>query len=90
MSKTQPTRRGFVRLAAGALAAGAGGPAMAGSGAEWRDAFDTGSGGAADVRTSTPILSPLIVQKLQGAIAQYTEIVSRGGWPVSPRGPRCG
>jgi murein L,D-transpeptidase YcbB/YkuD len=80
------TRRGFVGLFTSALVAGSAGRVIASSGAEWRDTFDTGSGGAADVRTSTPILSPAIVQKLQGAIAQYTEIVSRGGWGAVPAG----
>jgi murein L,D-transpeptidase YcbB/YkuD len=84
MSTVLSTRRGFVRLLAGGLVATPAVRALAASGAEWRDAFDTGSSGAADVRTSTPILSPLIVQKLQGAIAQYTEVVSRGGWVTVP------
>lgn len=67
-------------LMTSALVAGTATRAGASSAAEWRDSFDTGSVGAADVRTSTPILSPAIVQKLQGAIGQYTEIVARGGW----------
>jgi murein L,D-transpeptidase YcbB/YkuD len=79
------TRRGFVGLITSALVAGTGSRALASS-AEWRDSFDTGAGGAADVRTSTPILSPAIAQKLQGGIAQYTDIVSRGGWTRVPTG----
>jgi murein L,D-transpeptidase YcbB/YkuD len=84
MASDFQTRRAFLGLTAGALAAAAARPAGASSGAEWRDAFDAGAGGAADVRTTTPILSPAIAQKLQGAIGQYTAIVSRGGWPRVP------
>lgn len=51
---------------------------------EWSDGFDAASVGAADVRTQTPIMSPEIVGALQLAIAQYSEIVARGGWPVVP------
>ncbi len=75
----------FAALAVGtALAQSPIGQVVQGGGAEWRDGFDTASGGAADVRTSTPILSPVIVEKLQGAIAQYSDIVARGGWPEVP------
>jgi murein L,D-transpeptidase YcbB/YkuD len=90
------TRRTFVRLFAGLLAGGAATRVLAqsvddvlraGGGGEWRDGFDTASGlSAADVRTSTPILSPIIVNNLQAAIAQYTDLVSRGGWPAVPGG----
>ena len=55
-----------------------------GSSTEWSDGFDSGSHGADDVRTSTPILSAQIISAVQVAIAQYSEIVSRGGWPVVP------
>src|SRR3954470_14570659 len=89
------TRRSFVGLFAGALAGGAATRAFGQSlndvlksgGGEWRDGFDTASGvSAADVRTTTPILSPVIVDKLQVAIAQYTDIVAAGGWPSVPSG----
>lgn len=53
---------------------------------EWSDGFDSGSTGAADVRTSAPILSAEIVNATQAAIAQYSDIVARGGWPVIPAG----
>ncbi len=53
---------------------------------EWSDGFDTAASGANDVRTNTPILSPEIVSALQVAIQQYSDIVSRGGWPVVPAG----
>lgn len=52
--------------------------------AEWQDGFDAASVGAADVRTTIPTLSPQIVNALQTAITQYSDIVSRGGWPVVP------
>lgn len=53
-------------------------------GVEWSDGFDAASGGAADVRTSIPIMSPQIIGSLQLAIAQYSDIVARGGWPMVP------
>ena len=40
--------------------------------------------GAADVRTTIPILSPEIVDATEQAIAQYSDIVARGGWPMVP------
>ncbi len=55
-------------------------------GTEWSDGFDAASVGAADVRTSTPTMSPQIVGALQQAIAQYSDIVARGGWPMVPSG----
>jgi L,D-transpeptidase YcbB len=51
---------------------------------EWSDGFDSASVGADDVRTSTPTMSPQIVDALQGAIARYSDLVARGGWPVVP------
>jgi L,D-transpeptidase YcbB len=51
--------------------------------AEWSDGFDPASEGA-DIRTSTPILSSRIVDAVGLAIAQYSDIVARGGWPVVP------
>ena len=51
-------------------------------GSEWSDGFDTASVSAADVRTSIPTMSPQIVGALQAAIAEYSDIVARGGWPV--------
>ena len=52
--------------------------------AEWSDGFDPASVGAADVRTTIPIMSPQIIEALQFAINQYSEIVARGGWPMVP------
>jgi len=59
---------------------------LGGSSAEWSDGFDAASSGANDVRTATPILSAEIISALELAIAQYSDIVSRGGWPVVPAG----
>jgi murein L,D-transpeptidase YcbB/YkuD len=93
---TPTTSRAAARLLAAILAAAIGGTALAqggrdpvgqavgAGGTEWRDGFDTASVGAADVRTSTPILSQLMVERLQSAIAQYSDIVARGGWPEVP------
>ena len=52
--------------------------------AEWSDTFDAASVGAADVRTSIPTLSPEILAPMQAAIAQYSQIAARGGWPTVP------
>src|SRR5665213_486996 len=52
--------------------------------AEWLDGFDAASVSAADVRTTIPILSPQILNSLQAAIAQYSDIVAKGGWPTVP------
>jgi len=59
---------------------------LQGHSTEWSDGFDAGPGGAREVRTSTPTLSPEIVGALEGAIAQYSDIVARGGWPTVPGG----
>ncbi|MCX5514984.1 L,D-transpeptidase family protein [Kaistia algarum] len=50
----------------------------------WSDGFDAASSGAASVRTSEPILSPATAAAIEVAIAQYSDIVARGGWPVIP------
>ena len=55
-----------------------------GSGSEWSDGFDSASVSAADVRTSTPILSKQIVEATQQALAKYNAIVAAGGWPTVP------
>ena len=57
---------------------------LGGSTSEWSDGFDAASTGARDVQTNTPILSPDIVNAVQVAIAQYSDIVARGGWPTVP------
>ena len=58
--------------------------AIQGGAIEWSDGFDAAASRAPDVRTFTPILSPEIVQAVELAIAQYSDIVARGGWPVVP------
>ncbi len=57
---------------------------LQGGGAEWSDGFDAASVSAADVITTTPTMSPQIIGALEMAISQYSEMVSRGGWPVVP------
>jgi murein L,D-transpeptidase YcbB/YkuD len=52
--------------------------------AEWSDGFDAASVGAADVRTTIPTLSPQIIEAVQYAVSQYSDIVAKGGWPVVP------
>jgi murein L,D-transpeptidase YcbB/YkuD len=52
--------------------------------AEWSDGFDAASVGAADIRTTIPTMSPQIIEALQYAITQYSDIVAKGGWPVVP------
>lgn len=51
---------------------------------EWSDGFDVTANTAPEVRTSIPILSQETVDSVGGAIAQYSEIVARGGWPIVP------
>jgi len=75
--------------ATGSSAAGSQDPifqVLGGASSEWSDGFDAASSGAGDVRTNTPILSLEIISALQTAIAQYSDIVSRGGWPEVPAG----
>ena len=85
--KDKITRRSFLTTAF-ALTAGTAfaqdpiGAALQSGGAEWSDGFDTASVGAADVRTTIPTMSPQIVDSLQNAIAHYSDIVARGGWPI--------
>ena len=92
---TLPGMRGVLAAAIVAIAA----PALANDpiadvlqngSTEWSDGFDAASVGAADVRTQTPIMSPAIAGALQLAIAQYSDIVSRGGWPIVPATKKLG
>lgn len=62
-----------------ALAQGLQGP----SGAEWSDSFDAGSR-VRSSRNPYPVLGPHTVQGLEQAIAQYQQIVARGGWSPVP------
>lgn len=52
--------------------------------AEWDDGFDAAAVNIPEVRTATPILSQQSVEALQVAIAKYSDIVARGGWPLVP------
>ncbi len=55
---------------------------------ETSDGFDAGPTSAASVRTTSPILSPATSMAVETAIAQYTDIVARGGWPQVPAGQK--
>ncbi|MEJ5018947.1 murein L,D-transpeptidase [Ochrobactrum vermis] len=50
----------------------------------WADQFDARATGGQRVATNQPVLSPQTVGNLQTAIAQYTDIAGRGGWPSVP------
>lgn len=54
-----------------------------GMSAEWSDSFDAGSR-ARSTRNPYPVLGPHTVQGLEQAIAQYQQIVARGGWQPVP------
>jgi murein L,D-transpeptidase YcbB/YkuD len=93
MAARPVTRRSFLASAATALTVFGFAPVWAqdpimevlqGGGAEWSDGFDAASVSAADVITTTPTMSPQIIGALEMAISQYSEMVSRGGWPVVP------
>lgn len=51
---------------------------------EWAAGFDAASGGPADVRSSVPTISQEIVEASRRAVAVYSDIVARGGWPSVP------
>ncbi|MFQ0814746.1 amidase [Brucella anthropi] len=50
----------------------------------WADQFDARATGGQRVATNQPVLSPQTIGNLQTAIAQYTDIAGRGGWPNVP------
>ncbi|MBB5701431.1 murein L,D-transpeptidase YcbB/YkuD [Ochrobactrum daejeonense] len=50
----------------------------------WDDQFDARATGGQRVATNQPVLSQQTVASLQNAIAQYTDIAGRGGWPNVP------
>lgn len=50
----------------------------------WDDQFDARATGGQRVATNQPVLSQQTVANLQNAIAQYTDIAGRGGWPNVP------
>ena len=52
--------------------------------ARWDDQFDAAPSAGARVASNQPVLSSATVEYTQRAIAQYEEIVSRGGWQRVP------
>ncbi|MGP2492198.1 L,D-transpeptidase family protein [Mesorhizobium sp. PUT5] len=50
----------------------------------WNDTFDARGGESTKVASTLPIFSPQTVNYTEQAIAQYQDIVSRGGWPQVP------
>jgi murein L,D-transpeptidase YcbB/YkuD len=58
-----------------------------GMSAEWSESFDAGSR-ARSTRNPYPVLGPHTVQGLEQAIAQYQQIVGRGGWRPVPTNER--
>lgn len=57
--------------------------AQAGRGV-WDDQFDSGASGGAKVASNQPVLSFATVEDTERAVAQYEDIVSRGGWQRVP------
>lgn len=55
--------------------------------AEWRQNYD-GATLLRESKQTSPILSQQTIAATEQAIAQYQDIVSRGGWPSVPRGSR--
>lgn len=50
----------------------------------WDDQFDAQASGGAQVASNQPVLSLATVGYTEMAIAQYNNIVARGGWPAVP------
>lgn len=50
----------------------------------WNDQFDASVSQGGKVASNLPIFSPETVLYLEQAIAQYTNVVGMGGWPVVP------
>lgn len=50
----------------------------------WNDQFDAGSSHGARIASNLPIFSPETVSYIERAIAEYSNIVAQGGWPVVP------
>lgn len=81
------SRRALLRFGAAATVAGLGSRAFAGQ-AEWGDGFDSAARVARKSRSTTPILSADTVQATESALAQYNDIVARGGWQPVPENQR--
>lgn len=54
----------------------------------WNEQFDASVSQGGKVASNLPIFSPETVMYLEQAIAQYTNIVGMGGWPVVPAGKK--
>ncbi len=53
----------------------------------WDDQFDArASAQAGRVVSTSPIFSPETVTHIEQTLAQYSDIVARGGWPMVPSG----
>ena len=50
----------------------------------WNNAFDARASQGAKVASNLPIFSPETAQHVEIALAQYSNIVNAGGWPVVP------
>lgn len=50
----------------------------------WDDTFDARASEGGKVASTLPVFSPQTVFFVEQAIAQYQDIVARGGWPVVP------
>lgn len=50
----------------------------------WNDQFDARASEGDKVASNLPIFSPETVSYIERAIAQYANIVARGGWPTVP------
>jgi murein L,D-transpeptidase YcbB/YkuD len=81
------SRRALLRFGAAATVAGIGGRAFANQ-AEWRDGFDSAARVARKSTSTTPVLSADTEQATEAALAQYNDIVARGGWSAVPTNQR--
>lgn len=84
------TRRGFL-LASAVSALGSGGALAQRSGAgqaEWRQSYDASPLRDKPVKSAAPILSPQTIAATEASIAQFQQIVQRGGWQPFPGGQR--
>lgn len=75
-------------LSAGAALAQQRGDASAGGQAEWRQQYDSSPLRDKPVKSDAPILSPQTIAATEAAVAQFQQIVSRGGWQNLPTGLR--
>ena len=87
-------RRGFILgAAASGLAVTATGAQARSNGldqgqAEWRQQYDSSPLRDKPVASEAPILSPQTIAATEAAIAQFQQIVQRGGWQPFPGGQR--